>query len=264
MSGLDYDPRIYIRGFTPTDFRAFVTTLEYDVTAVDTVLLRDLFLRVPDETTGRLLLAGDAQSNGDVILLSGDSSGDSLYFSDRANFRMRGIDATLSFGFRLEIPNEATFALVGRAAGLLRSLVSPSDDGEFAVSGVDVGFTRDLVMGTVAGQFALSGQAIEFQSGFIVEATSVSYAVGGTATTFRRAEILHVTTGAHAFTGRDVSLFRKLRLEAATTTYTLTGSEIATSVTTPLSLSGDMQSGADKLELSGDEQSGTDLLLTSS
>lgn len=269
MSGIDYTPRIYIRDFTVTDYRAFLTTLEYDVVGIDTTLLRDLFFRIPDETAGFLELSGDEQDTGvDVLEYSGDSAGLGVPIQGEANYHVRGFDVTLTIGQILIIDEATTFVLTGNAAQFFRDLFLRATTEAFALSAQAAALRRDLFFRTDVTSFTLTGVSAELDAGLDVELDTGIYVLTGQDVALLRDLFIRITsTGAFILDVRDVGLKRDLFLRITSTgAFALVGTNTDLTVggEDQLRLSGDQQTGGDGLNTSGDEQSGDDVILLSS
>ena len=135
-----------------------------------------------------------------------------------------------------------------------------------AQSGSDVlslsGMDNALVL-TNEGAFRVNEPDVRFTLHHGLSASGGHVATAGNAAGLAAHLVLDGPTDGVTVSGKDAGLERGLTISAGSAAFALTGSAVDLQIADAVALSGDEQSGKDRLRLAGDEQSGTDLLMIS-
>lgn len=164
------------------------------------------------------------------------------------------------------------FALVGAVVRMLRALVlvaeNPVDGEEFVLLSGDAQSGSDVILlsGTEDGLLAITnavrirffGPDVRFHRHLILKVDSGAMVLDGRPATLGNEILLQADAGAFAAMGIAVGTKRSLRMAPSAGNLALNGADIVINPGDIILLSGDQQSGIDKMMLSGDEQSGSD------
>lgn len=258
-----YNPKIYIRDYQATEYRMLAFKAEYDLDGMDVELRRALFLRAEGPPIGavRLKLSGDQQSGADVLRFSGDVAGP-VFLTHSAALHLHGGDVTFVIGSIYPV-DTGSFALTGKNAEFVRALIDHAGAGPFTMSVGAVDLRRDLLLRAEPATFSLVGKPANITSGMLFGVDPGIFEMTANSPAIVAHYLLPAETRNMTVAGQNAQFLRSLVFAAEPANFALAGNSVEFSESSHFLLSGDQQSGADRIRLSGDQQDGTDTLIIS-
>lgn len=256
---MEYNPRIFIRGYTATDYRLLVNPGEFEVaTGVARLSKQSVLFAGDNPGIEGIKLSGDAQSGSDVVLLSGDETG-ALQGTTTTRFRVNFNPAFLFLGKILQA-RRGSFSVTASQARLNRSRKAKAETGLFNVTGNQARLSFDRLLRTAAGTFTVTFNPATLTANVGAPDDPLVLLSGDQQGGF---ENLILSGDAQSGSDRLKVSFATLTAQSAAITVTFNQARLIASQAGPMLASGDAQSGSDHIVLSGDAQSGGDRLITS-